>query len=456
MDSINLPPAPFPQPGAAGPAGPAQQSPQPAGPNQGVASNPMVPIEARQSADQILQGFQNFLLPGNQANLGPLMNKTIGELTDEELDKAFGQDAQRVKDLAFYQPRLTVSEVIPLRQDPQAMDEIFELLSSRSDLKMDDIVSKDSKGNLVIDPAVRDPASRDLMINRADLKPAELTAMRQSFAADLKQPALAAEAYKVSIDLLKTRTDVRPQDLSQMMTRIMRGVGGASGQDPSNAAAALDMFKTGVKLMKSRPDIMPHDVGRLALAVANLGGKQDGKSGMKVAMAFSQAADFLMTRPGSNVNEVITLAGAIRQRMPGEGGADSDDRMTMFGMGLQLMQDVPALNGAGVAAMMQKAAEGPPPRQGANLLNAFRTMSGNVMNGRASLGMVTDTVQRPDPKQRGRLPGEVVMDQFGREIAPVEPPPGVPPGQVGTQEGQPPQAQPGIPREFIPRPLRVR
>lgn len=494
MDPIALSVNTAPQSAPAGPPlAAAQGAPaRPAGPANSANANPIVPAEATQAADDLLAGFQGILVPGLQQqqiprSQNPLMGTPIGQLTEKQMDEVFGTRADEARGVASVLPSLTAGDFLQLREDPTALGEIMELMELRPDLNVGDLMYRDSKGNLQINGAVRDANSRDLMVNRPDIKPVELTDMRASFAADLKQPALADVAYKSALQLLKTRSDVRPQDLSQLMTRILRGTGGSN--DPSNAAAAVEIFKTGTKLMQTRTDIQPEDVAKLSDTVAMMGGKQDGKSGMKIANAFAQAADFLVSKPGSNVGEVAELAMTVRQRMPGESGDDTDARLGVFTTGLQMMKSVPGLGAAGIGTMLQKAAQGPPPRQGQDMINAFNTMGSNVLNGRANLGLLTDRTQRPTDPRNPQQPvrgGEILLDGGGREIAPVQPIAGR--DQQGDADGQGGQGQGGqgqgqgqdgqgqgqgqsgqgqdpnapligpertpIPRQFIPRALR--
>lgn len=421
--AVNTPAA---APGGAAGAPALQANGQAAGParQEQVNSNPIAPIEANQASDALFMGFQGLLAPGQMGlqqrqKDNPLFGKQIGQLTEKEMDSVFGSKTDQARAFASVQPSALTGDVVALQQDPQAMDEIMELMELRPDLKMDDLMQKDSKGNLMINGAVRDPNSRDLMVNRPDIKPASLTEMRSSFAADLKQPALTDMAYKEAIKLLKVRSDVQPKDLSMLMTKMIKGTGGAN--DPSNAVAAVDMFKTGARLMATRTDIQPQDVGKMADTVSKLGGKQDQKSGLKVANAFAQAADFLLAKPGSQVGDVVQLANTVKTRMPGESGDDTDARVNVFGTGLQMMKMVPGLNADGVGTLMQKASEGPPPRQGQDMVNAFNTMGTNLVNGRGNMNVMLDRNQKVDPKGRQTREGEIMLDRFGREVDPVQP-----------------------------------
>ncbi len=429
------------------PAANANGQAAPAQGQQQVNSNPIAPIEANQASDALFAGFQGLLAPGQmglqqkQGNQNPLLGKMIGELTDKELDSVFGSRTDQAKTFASAQPNTLTADVVALQQDPQAMDEIMELMELRPDLKMDDLMQKDSKGNLMINGAVRDPNSRDLMVNRPDIKPENLTEMRSSFAADLKQPALTDQVYKDAVNLLKIRNDIVPKDLAMLMTKMIKGTGGAN--DPANAVAAADMFKTGTKLMATRTDIQPQDVAKMSDTVSKLGGKQDQKSGMKVANAFAQAADFLITKPGSQVGDVVQLANTVRQKMPGESGDDTDARVNVFGTGLQMMKMVPGLNADGVGTLMDKAAQGPPPRQGQDMINAFNTMGTNLVNGRGNMNVMLDKNQKVDPKGKQTREGEIMLDKNGREVAPVQPVPGRPEGGQNNAGNQGPGGQQG-------------
>lgn len=402
------------------------------GPTQG---DPWSGVQARRAADERHDAYRGIVgeqatgqaAPTNApASKGALMDKPIGQMTDDELKQVFGSDADRMKALGAKQPNLTAGMLQPLRKDPQGLDSVVTMLTERPDLKFEDLVTKDQKGNMNINGTIRDERSRELMLQRTDIKPAALSSMAGSFAQTLKQPALVKEAYNTSLDLLKTRTDVSPQDLGALMGRMSKGVnqnsaGGGQEGGGMNAAATLDMFKTGARLMTTRQDIGVQDVGRMSDAVAQLGGKKDDQSGMKIANAFSQGADFLISRPGSSVNDVVNLAGTIKQRVPGQEGADADNRFALFGQSMQLMKDMPQMNADGVAALIEKSSEGPPPRQGQDLVNAFNTQSTNLLNGRANVGLATDRLHRPDAQGQRRQDGEILMDKNGREKGPTGP-----------------------------------
>ncbi|MEW6277485.1 MAG: hypothetical protein AB1758_02600 [Candidatus Eremiobacterota bacterium] len=385
-------------------------------------------VQARYGADQRMEQYRGIV--GNQGPApqaggqpgGNLMDKYIGDMTEEELKRVFGSDASRIQELAAKQPRITPGQLAPLRKDTEGMDAVIKLLSERSDLTYDDVVQKDAKGNVRVSGVVKDPASMDLMTARNDIKPGELNQMYSSFAQTLRQPALAQEAYKVSLDLLKNRTDVKPMDLGGLMSRISRGVGGnskAGGQDGGQGAAAtLEMFKTGATLMKTRQDISVDDVGKLTDSITALGGKKDDKSPMKMANAMHSAADFLMNHKGSNVNDVVQLAGTVKAKVPGESGEAADDRFNLFEQGLNLMKAVPGLNAGHIGNMLDKAQQGPPPRQGADLINAFRSMGDGLVNGTGRLSVMADPLQRQDPEGKRAQDGEVLLDKHGRAVTP--------------------------------------
>lgn len=436
---------------------PRLQGGAPAAAPQGGPQNPQQ-LNALLTSNQIHNGLAGVAgaPTAAQNNSGIGSNRLLSELKPEELQSLGGGSA--LESLAHSQPSLTVGEAMPLLRRPEALDSISKLLESRTDLKVSDFVSRTRDGKVSIDPSAFDPRSQELLTNRTDLQPSELSAMRSNFTKMLRNPGLAKQATDTAMDLLTERRDIRPADAVDLMNKMTNAVGGTKGQGGEQAGpAAVDMFKNGAELLKKRHDIRPDEVGKLAESVGKLGGEKDPGRAGQVATGFAEATKVLSGRPDMKVGEMSQLAETIKTRFPGDDAASSADRMAAFTKGANMMGSNPKLDAKGMDAMLQKAAEGPPPLKGGKLLNALNTMESGLNSGRATVEGLTDLRPRdpnapPRPgdmrlNKQGGLdvsPEATRIEQKGRQPGPVKP--------EGGQEG--PRTEPG--REQRERPGQTR
>lgn len=435
-------------------------------------------IDPALANNQLGAGWQNVATGANDQAPPVGAGKLLSELTDEELGK-LGGDINSLKTLANADPNLTVGEAMPLIRRPDVLDSVADIVGTRSDLKVSDFVTRDKDGKIRIDPSVYDENARGLLKDRNDIKPSELSAMRANFARQLRNPIAAKQASESAMELMRERRDIRPEDASEMMGKMINAVGGTQGEGNQGAFAAVDMFKNAGELLKQRHDLDTGDMGRLAESMGKLGGKKDPNAAMNVATGFGAATQALAGRPDMPVDEMISLADTMKTRFPGDDAASGADRLQAFTQGAQMVAENPGLNAAGVDSMLARAAEGPPPKQGAKLLNAFNTMNQKLNAGEATIPALTDrnvpldanapkrdgdvrlnkhgqdaeaTGEAPRPDNRPREergPGETGDRQDGdRQGGDREG--GVRPGadqrpERATVAGQPPVANPGLP-----------
>lgn len=349
---------------------------------------------------------------GDQGKPPAFADKPLSEMTDEELRKLFGDQADKMKQLGQRQPTLTGSQVLPLKKDEAELENIQKLLETRPDLNWDDLVKVGADGKTRIDPSVTDGTSRELLGARQDVKPLDLTQMAASFHNELRDPGLAESARKKALNLLRERPDVKPQELTGLMQTLVRGQNGNAGQ---SAAAAVDMFDSSARLLTTRRDLGVQDANKVAASVLSMGGKKDEKSGLRSAMAMSEAVDTLSVRQDMGAEGITQLSQTMNQRFPGQDESSSADRHAGFSKGLNLLRQVPGMDAGTIGTMMQKASEGPPPRKGEKLLQAFDTMSHGVTSGRANMELMRDPLAHPDPKGGQKRDGEIVLDKNGNE-----------------------------------------
>lgn len=335
--------------------------------------------------------------------------KDASELTDTQWQQYFGGDWWKLKDLAVKRG-MKVGDIVGLAGDPDGADAVRSMMEERPDLQMSDLTKKRRDGTVMIDPAIQQPESRDTLTKRHDIKPIELTQMGASFASWLRNPALAKEAYVSALDLLKTRSNVRPKELEQMMGSMIQSVGGnGKAQSPKGGAAVVDMFKSGVSLLKKRADIQPHDVARMAKETGKLAGKDAGDEGPGlVAQAFKTATKALERAPHLQVDDVNAASKTMRKHFPGEDAKATQDRVRAFETGINLMAEHPGLKAGHLDQMLTKAKEQQPGMGGVKLLNAFEGMGKGVANGTVNLDAITD------PKAGKGKAGGVKIDKFGQ------------------------------------------
>ena len=338
--------------------------------------------------------------------------KPISEMTEEELSRLFGHQAPKMKELGALRPGVTGVQAKPLAKDDAELDSLLELFKRRTDIEWDDVVKVGLDGKTRVDPSATDDTSRELLCVRPDLKPLELTKMAASFAEELRDPALAETARRKALALLKERTDVKPAELTQLMQTLVRGQNGNAGM---SAAAALDMFDSSARLLTTRRDLGVADADKMAHSVLGMAGKKDSQSGLRSAQAFSEAVDTLIVRQDMGAEGITQLCQTMNQRFPGQDEGSSADRHSAFSKGLSLLRQVPGMEPSTIGTMMQKGAEGPPPRQGIRLLQAFDTMSQGVLSGRANMELMRDPLARPDPEGKKKRDGEIVLDKHGNE-----------------------------------------
>lgn len=373
---------------------------------------------------------------GNVADKG-------ADVTDAELQRLFGSSAPSVRQLLTARSDLKVGDLLPLRKDQNGLHSLSDLLSKRSDVKLADVLSRDAEGKIQLDPTVRDESSREFMYNRTDVKPGELTAMRSQLARQFDNPALARQAYGKSLDLLRTRTDMRPTDVGAMISKMGGAVKGTKqGAGPEGGAALFDMFDKGAKLLKHRTDLGADDVGRLVDATSKGFGGKDGGNGLSnLRDAFSSATDLLQNREGTSVRGVTDVMDTVDRHF----GKDTDNKAAAFGKAADLMKSVPQMDAQGINTMFKKSAEGPPAQQGDKLLQAFDNAAGDVKSGKTNIQTATTLkAQQTDRQQHEqKTSDEQIRVNMGRLRTPQEQeerdkkdPQGLtPPGQVPTKDG---------------------
>lgn len=246
----------------------------------------------------------------------------LGELGTDAISSFGSSDA--LTTIAEIQPDTTLGELGPLLQNESALESIAGLLQDRSDLRVSDFISTDLKGRVSIDPSYKDSETMDLLKERPDLKPGDLTAMRQNMARSLRSPQMGQMAAERGYELLKSRPDLTPEDVGNLMDTMMRTMGagqnnqgGQGNADPAFAGAALDMFDSAAELMTKRSDIGPDQVGELAKTVARLGPGKDAQGAQSISEGFEAAAQAIEKNPLLTTEAMGRTAETVSKHLPG-------------------------------------------------------------------------------------------------------------------------------------------
>ncbi|MGE0495291.1 MAG: hypothetical protein AB7S38_39155 [Vulcanimicrobiota bacterium] len=411
---------------------------QPVGPNTAQALNQQNALANQgrntlQGNQQLGQEWQQ--LAGNQPGRqdGIPGGTLISALKPEELESVFGGASQTITGLAEKRPEMTLNQALPLASNPEALDTVSQLLDSRPDLQLSDVISQGQGGRPQLSPMLKDPQAMELLKNRSDIQPGALDALAKGLNKMMGNPAMGKAAFAQAMEMMANDGNATPESIGELMGEIVKGVGGKG-----DAANALGIFKQAGELMKGG-QLKSEDMLGLVKAASNIGGGKGG--GSMMAEAFDAAANLKLSRPDMNTNEIVGLSSVMAERFPGQNNAD---RMSAFREGANLMNTRPNLGAQGVDTMLSQAT-----RQGIKgdkLLNAFQTQVGALNEGSASLQTLTDPLSKPDAK------GGVQFNRFGQRQA------GTRPEEVAQREqqqanrnGQPGQQQPGQTRPGQPQ-----
>lgn len=269
--------------------------------------------------------------------------------------------------IATSQPNTTVGEIGPLLRNRGALDTIANLMGERRDLKIGDFVSQDKKGRVRIDPSYKDPQTMELLKERQDITPSELTAMRQNMARTLKNPHLGKEAAQKSFDLLKKRSDLKPEDMSKMLGSMRTAAGGddkaaknGGAGDEAGAMAALDMFDKASKVMEKRTDLGPDRMGEMAQAVGQMSDPKDKQGPQSVAEGFEAASKSLGKNALRKPEEMVKMAQTVGDNMKGGGEKSGQMRMNAFKKSADMMGENTSVDANSVNKMFKQASQRDP------------------------------------------------------------------------------------------------
>jgi hypothetical protein len=299
------------------------------------------------------------------------------------------------------QPGTTVGELGPLLRNRSALDSIAGLMQERRDLKVGDFITQDQKGRVRIDPSYKDEKTMEMLKERPDITPSELSAMRQNFTKTLKNPSLGKQASEKSFELLKKRPDLKPEDMGKLMGSLRKAAGGdqkakgGGGEgDQAGAMAALDMFDSASKLMGERTDLKPERVSEMAKSVGEMGSPKDRNGPQNVAEAFDSASKSLSKNALRKPEEMSKMASTMNDHFAGGDEKTAGHRMNAFKKSSEMMGDNASVDADSVGTMLKQATERDPKIKGSEGAKKAKQL-GKVMDDVAS-GVKSGTVSAGD------------------------------------------------------------
>ncbi len=324
-----------------------------------VVAESVAPAAAQQLVPQDTLGITSKREPSK--GLAP--STRLSDLKPEQKQALGGGSA--LDTIAESQPDTTVGELAPLLRNKGAMDSIAGLMAERRDLKIGDFVSTDKKGRTVIDPSYKDPKTLEMLKERQDITPSELTAMRQNMTKAMKDPQLGKMASEKAFDLLRKRSDLKPEDMSNMMGSFKNAVGGdpkkgQGGDEQAQAMAALDMFDNASKMMGKRSDIGPEQMGEMAQSVANLSSPKDKNGPQSISEGFEAASKSLEKNALRTPTDVAKTASTIGDHFKGGDEKTAGHRMNAFKKGAEMMGENTSVDHNSINKMLTQASQRDP------------------------------------------------------------------------------------------------
>lgn len=337
---------------------PLSGSAQPRAQARAVAETVM-PNMAQSLLPQDTLGIRSKSKPGN----GLSASTRLSDLKPEQKASLGGGSA--LDSIAEAQPDTTIGEVGPLLRNRGAMESIAGLMQERRDLKVGDFISTDKKGRTQIDPSYKDPKTLEMLKERPDITPSELTAMRQNMTKTMKNPQMGKMASEKAFELLKKRSDLKPGDMSNMMNSFRNSVGGnkqkgQGGDDQSQAIAALDMFDNASKMMGKRTDIGPDQMGELAQSVSNLSSPKDKNGPQSISEGFEAASKSLEKNALSKPSDIAKTAATVGEHFKGGDEKTAGHRMNAFKKSADMMGENSSVDSSSINKMLTQASQRDP------------------------------------------------------------------------------------------------
>lgn len=374
-------------------------------------------MQAKQGLDIREEAYRAIVQAEAEAALDARQDK----ITDEELKQIFGDQADAVRTLLNKRSDVNLSELLPLRNDPNGLAQVLRLLTERTDLAVSDLIHKTPDGKVKIDGSVTDDECKELMAERTDIKPKAPSALKATILKAFGNPVLAKKAFTMAVKLLKTRTDLSCESVGKMIVGIceqldtIKPPGGSAGL--SAGAAKLEMLEVSVNLLTFRRDLGTEDVVNLARAtVQTFGDKRDPMSFSRVTRSFAEAADLLVSRPGMSVSQVTGFMKTLKQVIPGRDANALDTRASIFSSACNLLKQRQDLDFSSIDELLKRQTWGEK-KKGNALLRSFNEATSDLGKGKNIddvAAPVTHGVKTPagrSVEQEQKVKGEPTRDK---------------------------------------------
>ncbi|MHC9542222.1 MAG: hypothetical protein AB9903_22150 [Vulcanimicrobiota bacterium] len=340
------------------------------------------------------------------AQQGAELDAKQGNITDDELKKYFGDQADAVRELLNKRSDIKLSDLLPLKNDSAGFAQLLKMLTKNNDLQVSDLVTRSQDGKVTIDKSVNDDETKELMEERNDIKPKELTDLKAQLTKALGNPQMAKKAFTMAMKLLKTRTDMKPEEAGKMFTGISEQLDSIAPKGDKSASAAgakLEMFETAVDLLCTRRDLNGEQVVKLAGAVTkSMGDPKDSNSATRISQSFKDAADLMTTRQDISVDNVTGFLGSMQNMTKGKDPAALDSRASIFKSACNTLKQRPDMNFDNMTELLKRQTQGNKPKQGNALVNDFSNAATNLTKGQTMDQVAQPVTNQPDPKKTGK------------------------------------------------------
>jgi hypothetical protein len=362
------------------------------------------PVQSGQPGGDPVTGITDQQMAKNvqQQQQGAELDAKQGEITDEELKKYFGENADAVRTLIDKRSDVKLSELLPIK-DQQGFDKVLKTLTDKSDVQVSDLVNQTKDGKVQIDSSVTDDDTQELMEARNDIKPKELSNLKAQLTKALGNPTLAKKAFTEAMKLLKNRTDMKPEEVGNMFVGISDQIDSVQGKGDKGAAGAgakVEMFETAVDLLCTRRDLNADHIVKLAASVTQtMGDKQDGQSPSRISESFRDAADLMTTRKDISVDQVGGFLSNLQNMTKGKDAAALDNRSSIFKTACNTLKQRPDMNFDSMSELLKRQTQGNHPKQGDALMNDFNNAASGLSKGQNMDQVAKPVTNQPEPKK---------------------------------------------------------
>jgi len=310
------------------------------------------------------------------------------KLSDDDMEKLFGDQGKQMRDLMKTRDDVKLSDMLSIRNDKKGIGELTNMLNERKDLSFNDLVSKSPDGKASITWSVSDEQSKEIMGTRKDVKPKELSSLFgflvKAFDGDQSQ---AKRAYTQAARLLMNRSDISPGAVGKMVISMneqletIRPEGQMSGTLMN--AARQDMLESSVDVLIKRKDLNTEDMTKLSEAtVKSFGNKKDEMSLPRVSRSFRDATEMLGKRPDVSVQQVTGFMNNLDMAVGGRDRMSLENKAGIFKTACTTLSMRPDTNFAQMEDSLQRQAGKGNMDSGASIMLGFKSEASQLQEGK--------------------------------------------------------------------------